>query len=72
MSKKEEATVSLDITLQLPPKDIYDVIQKAYPTEMSESFVNLLANNISINDLRFAVAAGLSSFYNNTLEENAQ
>ena len=72
MSKKDEATVSLDITLQLPPKDIYDVIQKAYPTEMSESFVNLLANNISINDLRFAVAAGLSGFYNNTLTENAQ
>lgn len=72
MSKKDEATVSLDITLQLPPKDIYDVIQKAYPAEMSESFVNLLANNISINDLRFAVAAGLSGFYNNTLTENAQ
>lgn len=63
MSKKEECSIAMELDVQLPPKSVYDIIKSAYTEGMTECFIRIIANNMSVRGLRMAVADGLSGYY---------
>ena len=62
-SKKIPCTIGVDITLELPPKEVYSTIRDVYPEGMSHDFVNSIARRMNINELKKSLAEGLISYY---------
>ena len=69
MSKTEEAHIDMELLLLLPPADVYNIIKTVYPDGMADAFVKNIANRMSAEELKLAVAKGLLSFYNGEIAE---
>ena len=72
-SKKVNSDIGMDLTLAIPPKEVYNTIKNVYPEEMSSNFIKSLAYRISIKCLVDAIADGLSVYYDgskNSIENN--
>ena len=67
-SKKTECTIGMDITLELPPKEVYKTIHDVYPEGMAENFVVSLARRMNDQTLKEALAQGLTEYYRQDLE----
>ena len=62
-SKREICTIGLDIEMTLPPKEVYNTIKSVYPEGMAQEFVNSLSVRTSEEQLKEALSAGLTAFY---------
>lgn len=62
-SKREVCTIGLDIEMKLPPKEVYNTIKTVYPEGMAHEFVNSLSKRTSEEQLKEALSAGLTAFY---------
>lgn len=72
MSKKEECSIDMEITLSLPPIDVYKIIKNVYQQGMNKGFVNIIANRMEVKELKTAVAEGLLAYYDdeyNSMDE---
>lgn len=69
MSQKDSCSIEMELTLKLPPIQVYNLINSVYPAGMSDAFVNIIANSMDITQLRESVAAGLKQYYDT---ENTQ
>lgn len=69
-SKKSEFEIDMDLTLSLPPTELYKMIKSAYPNDLHKGFVNIIANRMQVKELKSAVAEGLLAFYDDELEED--
>lgn len=65
-SKKLESEIGMDITLALPPKEVYNTVKTVYPENMNEDFIKSLAYRIPIQSLINAIAQGLYVYYDGT------
>lgn len=63
MSAKEDSDIEMTLGLQIPPKDLFSVIQKVYTEKHTKMFVNTISNQIPETVLRQAIAEGLFEFY---------
>lgn len=68
MSNKIEYPIDIELTLNLPPANVYKLIKSVYPSGMDKGFVNILANRMQVKELKTAVADGLLAFYNEDIE----
>lgn len=62
-SKKVSSDIGMDITVTLPPKEVYNTIKNVYSEEMSENFIKSLAYRIPVKCLIDAIASGLGVYY---------
>ena len=62
-SKKKACKITMGITLELPPKEVYDTIKSVYEEGMTEQFVQSLTARIPQDSLLKSLANGLSSYY---------
>jgi hypothetical protein len=62
-SKKTPCTIGVDISLELPPKEVYKTIRDVYPDGMSNEFVNSIARRMDVSELKKSLAEGLISYY---------
>lgn len=62
-SKKVSSDIGMDITVTLPPKEVYNTIKNVYSEEMSDNFIKSLAYRIPVRCLIESIANGLSVFY---------
>ena len=69
MSNKTEYSIDMELTLNLPPADVYKLIKNVYPAGMSKGFVNIIANRMQVKELKSAVADGLMAFYDGGMNE---
>jgi len=67
MSNKMECTIDMELTLRLPPVQVYKLIKTVYPAGMDKGFVSIIANRMQVNELKTAVADGLMAFYDEEL-----
>lgn len=63
MSKKKICEISLKVKLELPPKEVYETISKAYDEQYAHEFVRSLTARIPHNGLIESLANGLSIYY---------
>lgn len=64
-SKKKTCKITMGITLELPPREVYDTIKTVYAEGMAEQFVKSLTARIPQDSLLNSLANGLASYYNN-------
>lgn len=62
-SKTKSCKISLKISMELPPKELYDTIKLAYPDGMTEQFVSSLTARISLDKLLESLNGGLARYY---------
>lgn len=62
-SKTKSCKISLKISMELPPKELYDTIKLAYPDGMTEQFVSSLTARISMDRLLESLNGGLARYY---------
>ena len=62
-SKTKSCKISLKISMELPPKELYDTIKLAYPEGMTEQFVSSLTARISLDKLLDSLNGGLARYY---------
>ena len=62
-SKTKSCKISMKISMELPPKELYDTIKLAYPEGMTEQFVSSLTARISLDKLLESLNGGLMRFY---------
>lgn len=63
MSAKEDSDIEMSLGLQIPPRDLFTVIQKVYTEKHTRLFVNTISNQIPESVLRKSIADGLFEFY---------
>jgi hypothetical protein len=71
-SKKKTCKITMGITLELPPKEVYDTIKSVYEEGMSEQFVKSLTARIPQDSLLSSLASGLSGYYDKKLYQEKQ
>ena len=69
-SKKKACKITMGITLELPPKEVYDTIKSVYEEGMTEQFVQSLTARIPQDSLLKSLANGLSSYYDKKSASN--
>lgn len=70
-SKKKACKITMGITLELPPKEVYDTIKSVYEEGMTEQFVQSLTARIPQDSLLKSLANGLSSYYDKSDKKSA-
>lgn len=70
-SKKKACKITMGITLELPPKEVYDTIKSVYEEGMTEQFVQSLTARIPQDSLLKSLANGLSSYYDKNDKKSA-
>ena len=70
-SKKKACKITMGITLELPPKEVYDTIKSVYEEGMTEQFVQSLTARIPQDSLLKSLANGLSSYYDKNDNKSA-
>lgn len=63
MSKKKICKISLNVQLELPPKEVYETISKAYDNVYAHEFVKSLTARIPQDSLLESLAIGLEKYY---------
>lgn len=70
-SKKKACKITMGITLELPPKEVYDTIKSVYEEGMTEQFVQSLTARIPQDSLLKSLANGLSAYYDKKTAGNS-
>ena len=68
-SKKEQYTIGVDLDLELPPQEVYNMIKKVYDEATSSSFIESVTRRINLSVLKEAMAQGIKSYYENASGE---
>lgn len=63
-SRKKVCSISMNLKLELPPKEVYDTIKTVYPDGMTDEFVRSLTARIPIQSLKDSLSVGLGVYYN--------
>lgn len=66
-SKKKACTIAMNLTLNLPPKEVYDTIKTVYEDGMADEFVESVTFRIPYENLIESLSNGLSAYYNGTI-----
>lgn len=69
-SKKKNCTIGVDFNLDLPPKEVYNMIKTVYSDELASEFVRSLAHRMNIEELKSAVSMGLENYYDTETATN--
>lgn len=62
-SKKKVCGISMNLKLELPPKEVYETIKMVYPEGMTDEFVKSLTARIPVQSLKESLSTGLSVYY---------
>lgn len=62
-SRKKQCKITMSITLELPPKEVYDTIRNVYEEGMAEQFVSSMTARIPQESLLKSLNAGLQKYY---------
>ena len=62
-SKKKSATIRLNVSMELPPKEIYNTIRDVYEEGMADEFVKSVTARISMDNLLESLSSGMKKFY---------
>ena len=62
-SKKKSATIRLNVSMELPPKEIYNTIRDVYEEGMADEFVKSVTARISMDNLLESLSTGMKKFY---------
>lgn len=71
-SKKKNCIITMNLTLSLPPKEVYDTIKSVYEEGLADEFVKCVTVRIPHNDLIESLSNGLTAYYNGTLTKKTQ
>ena len=58
-----EMEIGLNIEINLPNKEIYQVIKNNYPDEWQDKFIEKIVNDISLDELKNSMIKSLKEFY---------
>lgn len=71
-SKKIPSEIGMEISLSLPPKEVYNTVKTVYPENMNEDFIKSLAYRIPIQALISSIASGLFTYYDGEKIEDSE
>lgn len=66
-SKKKACTIAMNLTLNLPPKEIYDTIKSVYEEGLADEFVKSVTIRIPKTELYNSLSNGLNAYYSGTM-----
>ena len=63
-SKKNKCKITMSLSLDIPPQEVYDTIKMVYEEGMADQFVkSLTARYLSQDNMLSAISSGLSAYY---------
>lgn len=62
-SKTKKAKITMAITLELPPKEVYNTLKNVYEDGLTQQFVSSMTARIPKDTLLQSLNAGLAHYY---------
>lgn len=62
-SKKEDADITMTMTISLPPKTLYELAESSFD-EGGEKFIEYIIQNITVDEIKEALRDAISNMYN--------